>query len=77
MRCFRRCTAGVATLPEEIRKPRAKRCQEGSRRNGVLFHLPDGDEQRARDAGVAAGSGALGNEWLFRHDVEEEFVSDI
>ncbi len=30
---------------EDVRKPRATRCQEGSRRNGIMYHLRDGEEQ--------------------------------
>ncbi|HXW85196.1 MAG TPA: hypothetical protein VEJ86_12365, partial [Candidatus Binataceae bacterium] len=58
---------------EQTRRPRAARCQEGSRRNGVLFHLSDGEEQRQRDANLAAGRSPLGGEWLYGHDVEAEF----
>jgi salicylate hydroxylase len=36
---------------EEIRQPRTLRCQEGSRQNGTIYHLADGEEQRKRDAG--------------------------
>jgi salicylate hydroxylase len=61
---------------EEIRRPRASRCQEGSRRNGIMYHLPDGEEQRSRDANLASSSTAPlpQNSWLFGHDVEAEFV---
>ena len=36
---------------EAIRKPRATRLQEASAANRTRFHLPDGPEQQARDAG--------------------------
>jgi salicylate hydroxylase len=60
---------------EEIRKPRASRCQEGSRRNAILYHLPDGEEQRKRDANLASSTSAPlpQNSWLYGHDVEAEF----
>ena len=60
---------------EQTRKPRASRCQEGSRRNAVMYHLPDGDEQRKRDAGLASAADAPlpQNAWLYGHDVEAEF----
>ena len=60
---------------EETRKPRASRCQEGSRRNAVLYHLPDGEEQRKRDANLASSTSAPlpQNSWLYGHDVEAEF----
>jgi hypothetical protein len=37
---------------EQTRKPRASRYQEGSRRNGVMYHLADGEDQRNRDANL-------------------------
>ena len=60
---------------EQTRKPRASRCQEGSRRNAVMYHLPDGDDQRKRDAGLASAADAPlpQNAWLYGHDVEAEF----
>ena len=61
---------------EDIRKPRASRCQEGSRRNGIMYHLPDGEEQRKRDANLASSATAPlpQNSWLYGHDVEAEFT---
>lgn len=51
---------------EAERKPRTDRVQSMSWGNRTLFHLPDGDEQRARDAMLHAGSGALGAmDWLY------------
>ena len=60
---------------EQTRKPRASRCQEGSRRNAIMYHLPDGDDQRKRDAGLASAADAPlpQNAWLYGHDVEAEF----
>jgi salicylate hydroxylase len=60
---------------EQIRKPRASRCQEGSRRNAIMYHLPDGEEQRNRDANLGSSSTAPlpQNSWLYGHDVEAEF----
>jgi salicylate hydroxylase len=60
---------------EQTRKPRASRCQEGSRHNAVMFHLPDGEEQRRRDANIASAATAPlpQNAWLYGHDVEAEF----
>ncbi len=61
---------------EETRKPRASRCQEGSRRNGITYHLPDGEEQQKRDANLASSTTAPlpQNSWLYGHDVEAEFI---
>jgi salicylate hydroxylase len=62
---------------EEIRRPRASRCQAGSRANGVNNHLPDGEEQRRRDSNLSSSSTAPlpQNSWLYGHDVEAEFDS--
>jgi salicylate hydroxylase len=59
---------------EEIRRPRAARCQEGSRRNGVMYHLADGEGQRERDANLSSATTAPlpQNAWLYGHDVEAE-----
>jgi len=60
---------------EQTRKPRASRCQEGSRRNGVTYHLADGEDQRNRDANLSSATTAPlpQNTWLYGHDVEAEF----
>ena len=60
---------------EETRKPRATRCQDGSRRNGEMYHLADGEEQRTRDSSLSAVTTAPlpQNVWLYGHDVEAEF----
>ena len=60
---------------EQMRMPRTSRCQEGSRRNGVMYHLVDGDDQRNRDANLASSTTAPlpQNAWLYGHEVEAEF----
>jgi len=60
---------------EQTRKSRASRCQEGSRRNGIMYHLADGEDQRNRDANLASATTAPlpQNAWLYGHDVEAEF----
>jgi salicylate hydroxylase len=61
---------------EQVRKPRTSRCQEGSRRNGIMYHLADGEEQRNRDTNLASTSTAplpQNLKWLYGHDVEAEF----
>jgi salicylate hydroxylase len=37
-------------------------------------HLPDGPEQRARDAGFAATDPLRHNEWLYGHDAEKAVI---
>jgi salicylate hydroxylase len=54
---------------EALRLPRATRVQAMSRGNAARFHLPDGPEQRARDAAMASSFGLSPEiEWLFGHD---------
>jgi salicylate hydroxylase len=59
---------------EQNRRPRATRCQEGSRQNGLRYHLVDGEEQRKRDSSFAYPMLATtaGVAWLWGHDVEAE-----
>src|SRR4051812_37202891 len=55
---------------EKVRKPRATRLQEVSAVNRKRFHLPDGPEQRERDALMTTnGDRSLGAlRWLYEHD---------
>ncbi len=81
-KCLERADARDPTAAlqryEQTRKPRASRCQEGSRRNGVMYHLEDGEDQRKRDASLASSSTAPlpQNAWLYGHDVEAEFSQE-
>jgi salicylate hydroxylase len=64
---------GALRLYEQLRLPRASRLQGMSQTNKVRFHLPDGRDQRERDAEMARGAtdwswGAIG--WLYEHDAE-------
>jgi salicylate hydroxylase len=58
---------------ETIRKPRVWEVQRASYRNATIYHLPDGEHQRERDAAWAA-SAARGpyaeRGWLFAYDAE-------
>lgn len=62
---------------EQTRKPRATRCQDGSRRNGEMYHLVDGEQQKQRDLslGSVATAPLPQNVWLYGHDVEAEFTA--
>lgn len=56
---------------ESERKPRTSAIQGRSFANATLYHLPDGDDQRRRDATYAAtdGSRAVASfDWLYSHD---------
>ena len=43
----------LATAYQELRAPRCASAQMASQANRVAFHLPDGEEQRARDLKLA------------------------
>ena len=81
-KCLADCRASnisaALRLYEELRKPRASRVQARARQNGVTFHLPDGEQQRVRDAQLAAAGGTnplLASAWLYGHDVEAEVAA--
>lgn len=55
---------------ESLRQERTATVQLAARRNEVMFHLPDGPEQRQRDEGLAAPQERAEhrNAWLFDYD---------
>jgi salicylate hydroxylase len=58
---------------EDLRRDRTARVQMAARDNGTMFHLPDGEEQRRRDARLSSQSGsgaAHRNSWLFGYDAD-------
>ena len=55
-----------------LRLPRASRVQEASRGRTAHHHLPDGPEQRARDAAFAAEDPLSHNDWIYGYDAEHE-----
>jgi salicylate hydroxylase len=57
---------------EEIRQPRANQVQLMSRGREVRNHLPDGPEQRQRDAEFANGDPLRQSAWLYGHDLEAD-----
>lgn len=65
---------------EAIRKPRATKVQQVSRTRGEAWpkgegwHLPDGPEQRERDARFAEADPLRTNAWLYGHDVEQDLT---
>ena len=74
-RTDRRDVSKALVRYEQIRMPRTTQCQVRSRRSQAMFHLPDGKEQRLRDASYASGAvGSIARQaWLCGHDVEAEF----
>ena len=75
-RADRHALAPALRRYEDTRKPRATRCQEGSRRNGEMYHLADGEQQQLRDMSLGSATTAPlpQNVWLYGHDVEAEFL---
>lgn len=61
---------------EAIRRPRAEKVQRLSRIRGQEFHLPDGEQQRRRDARLAEEDPSSANAWLYGHDVERELAEE-
>src|SRR5215472_18451564 len=57
---------------ERLRLPRASRVQEASRGRIAHHHLPDGPQQRARDAAFAAEDPLSHNDWIYAYDAEHE-----
>jgi salicylate hydroxylase len=55
---------------EQLRRPRATRVQEASRGRIPHHHLPDGPQQRARDAAFAGEDPLSHNDWIYAHDAE-------
>jgi salicylate hydroxylase len=73
------CLRKIADIPralayyQELRLPRTSHVQSLAAANKTRFHLPDGPEQAARDAKMAAGGTdwslkTIG--WLYGHDAE-------
>ena len=59
------------TRYQELRLPRTSHVQSFASNNKIRFHLPDGPEQAARDAKMAAGGTDWSIEtigWLYGHD---------
>ena len=53
---------------EELRIPRTTRLQAVSHGRSEINHLPDGPEQRERDAAFARGDPLLANSWIYGYD---------
>ena len=60
---------------EELRIPRTTRLQEVSRARAHVNHLPDGPEQRARDASFSGTDPLAASAWIYAHDPENEPIS--
>jgi salicylate hydroxylase len=65
---------GALRRYESLRKERASRVQMLSRARREHHHLPDGEEQRKRDAEFAQEDPLGHNDWLYGHDAEHELA---
>jgi salicylate hydroxylase len=61
---------------ESLRRERASKVQAISRGRRRHHHLPDGEEQRARDEEMANEDPLAHNAWIYGHDVEEDLAGD-
>ncbi|MBL8342417.1 MAG: FAD-dependent monooxygenase [Rubrivivax sp.] len=74
--CLREASA--ASVPEALqryealRRPRASQVQLMSRGREVRNHLPDGPEQRQRDAELARGDPLAQSAWLYGHEARPQ-----
>ncbi|MGH3250406.1 MAG: FAD-dependent monooxygenase, partial [Trebonia sp.] len=60
---------------EELRIPRTTRLQEVSHARAHVNHLPDGPEQRARDASFSGTDPLVASAWIYAHDPESEPIN--
>ena len=60
---------------ESLRIPRTTRLQEVSHARAHVNHLPDGPEQRARDAAFSGVDPLAASAWIYAHDPESEPLS--
>ncbi|MGW5472090.1 FAD-dependent monooxygenase [Streptomyces chartreusis] len=72
------CLATTAESPEQAlrryeaaRIERTTRLQRVSHARSDINHLPDGPEQRSRDAALAGSDPLLRNGWIYGHDAED------
>jgi salicylate hydroxylase len=61
---------GALARYERVRSARATRVQEASRGRIAHHHMPDGPEQRARDAAFAGEDPLSHNDWIYAYDAE-------
>jgi salicylate hydroxylase len=62
---------------EELRIPRTTRLQAVSHGRAHLNHLPDGAEQRERDAGFAQQDPLVANGWIYSYDPDAPFAESV
>jgi salicylate hydroxylase len=79
--CLGRATRGTVEEAllryESLRKERASKVQMASRARRGHHHLPDGEEQRRRDAEFSKEDPLGHNAWLYGHDVERDLEKSV
>jgi salicylate hydroxylase len=81
--CLRRlgATEDALVAYDAVRRARSNEIQATSLKNNTRFHLPDGEDQRARDAAFrSAGLSGLDRskqDWLYGYDAEEDAVHHL
>ncbi len=78
-----RCLADDAADPpralrryEALRLPRTSRLQEVSHARSDVNHLPDGPDQRARDASFAGTDPLVDNGWIYGYDPDAAIAAE-
>lgn len=66
--------AGALQRYEALRIPRTTRLQQVSHGRSHVNHLPDGPEQRARDAAFADDDPLAANAWIYGYDPDTEMT---
>lgn len=64
--------ATALTAYDQVRVPRTAQVQEASHARAHINHLPDGPEQRARDASFAEQDPLRHSDWLYDYDAEAD-----
>jgi salicylate hydroxylase len=62
---------------EEIRIPRTTRLQNISHGRSHINHLPDGTEQRERDARYAEEDPLIANGWIYGYDPDQDLAAPV
>ncbi len=73
-RCLQRVNAVDALRAyEDLRRERTAKIQLAARHNSIVFHLPDGPGQQARDAAMSAAppGSPHPNTWIFEYDADQ------
>lgn len=62
---------------QRIRQPRTNEVHRVSRANTGALHLPDGAEQRSRDAAFAATPALAAQDWIYGYDAEAAVTAEV